>query len=137
MDGYRLVAEVPVRFGDTDAMGHVNNAVYLSYLEAARVEYIRRVFGIVEPRDYGVIIARVEIDYKSPLFHHETVLVGCRIEELGGSSILMDYRLEEKATKRLVARAKTVMVAYDYALGKPKRLGDELRRKMEDFDGIS
>jgi len=39
-----------VRFADTDAMGHVNNAVYLSYLEAARVEYIRRVFGVVEPR---------------------------------------------------------------------------------------
>lgn len=137
MEGYRLVAEVPVRFGDTDAMGHVNNAVYLSYLEAARVEYIRRVFGIVEPQEYGVILARAEIDYKSPVFHHETVMVGCRVAELGGSSILMDYRLEEKVTGRLVALAKTVMVAYDYELAKPKRLSEQLRRKMEDFDGIS
>jgi len=137
MEGYRLVAEVPVRFSDMDAMGHVNNAVYLTYLEAARVDYIARVMGIVEPKDYGVIIARVEIDYKSPASNRETILVGCRVESLGGSSIKMDYRLEDKATGRLVALAKTVMVAYDYALGKPKRLSSELRSKMEDFDGIS
>ena len=137
MDGYRLVCEVPVRFSDTDAMGHVNNAVYLSYLEAARVDYLRRVFGVVEPREYGVIIARVEIDYKSPVFHHETVLVGCRVSELGGSSITMTYRLEEKSTGRLVASAKSVLVAYDYQLGKPRRLSEDRRKKMEDFDGIA
>jgi len=137
VNGFALVALVPVRFADTDAMGHVNNAVYLSYLEAARVEYIRRVFGVVEPRDYGVILARAEIDYKSPVFHHETILVGCRVESMGGSSILMDYRLEDKATGRLVALAKTVMVAYDYKLGKPKRLSPEWRSKMEEFDGIA
>lgn len=137
MEGYRLVAEVPVRFSDMDAMGHVNNAVYLTYLEAARVDYIARVMGIVDPKDYDVIIARVEIDYKSPASNRETILVGCRVTELGGSSMMMDYRLEDKETGRLVALAKTVMVAYDYALGKPKRLSEELRRKMEDFDGIS
>lgn len=137
MEGYRLVTEVPVRFSDTDAMGHVNNAVYLSYLEAARVDYLRQVFGIVEPRDYGVILARAEIDYKSPVFHHETILVGCRVAELGGSSIQMAYRLEEKAGKRLVALAKTVVVAYDYKRAKPVRLSDDWRKKMEDFDGLT
>jgi len=137
MEGYHLVCEVPVRFADTDAMGHVNNAVFLSYLEAARVDYIRRVFGVVEPKDYGVILARVEIDYKSPVFHHETLLVGCRVESLGGSSIMMDYRLEDKKTGRLAALAKSVMVAYDYAAGKPRRLREDWRTKMEEFDGIS
>ena len=137
MEGYRLVAEVPVRFSDTDVMGHVNNAVYLTYLETSRVEYIRRVFDIVEPKDYGVIVARVEIDYKSPVFHHETVLVGCRVSEIGGSSITMAYRLEDKATGRLIAQAQSVMVAYDYILGRPTRVREEWRVKMEDFDGIA
>ena len=137
MEGYHLVCEVPVRFSDMDAMGHVNNAVYLTYLEAARVDYIARVLGIVDPKEYGVILARVEIDYKSPASNRETMLVGCRVEELGGSSMMMGYRLEDKATGRLVALAKTVMVAYDYELVKPKRLSEDWRRKMEDFDGIS
>jgi acyl-CoA thioester hydrolase len=137
MEGYRLVTEVPVRFADTDAMGHVNNAVYLSYLEAARVDYLYQVFGVREAKDYGVILARAEIDYKSPVFPHETVLVGCRVAELGASSVQMTYRLEEKASKRLVALAKTVIVAYDYKRGKPVRLSADWRKKMEDFDGLT
>ena len=137
MDGFKIVAEVPVRFADTDALGHVNNANYLSFLESSRLEYIKTVLGRVKAEDFGVIVARIEIDYKSPAFHYETMRVGCRVSELGGSSILMDYRIEDKATGRLVARAKSVMVAFDYALGRPVRVNEEWRRKMEEFDGIA
>jgi acyl-CoA thioester hydrolase len=135
MDGYRLTSEVAVRFSDTDALGHVNNANYLSFLESARIDYLRRVLGRVKVEDFGVIIARVEIDYKSPAYHHETLVVGCRVAEVGGASIKMDYRIEDKATGRLIAEAKSVMVTYDYALGRPVRVGDEWRSKMEEYDG--
>lgn len=137
MDGFKIVAEVPVRFADTDALGHVNNANYLSFLESSRLEYIKTVLGRVKAEEFGVIIARVEIDYKSPAFHYETMRVGCRVSELGGSSIMMDYRIEDKATGRLVALAKSVMVAFDYALGRPVRVSEEWREKMEGFDGIA
>jgi acyl-CoA thioester hydrolase len=137
MDGFKIVSEVQVRFSDTDALGHVNNAVYLSYLESARVDYLRELLGAKKIEELGVIIARVEIDYKSPAFHHETMRVGCRVEEIGGSSIRMDYRVEDKETGRLVALAKTVLVAYDYAAARVVRVSDEWRQKMEDFDGIS
>lgn len=137
MEDFRLVAEAQVRFADTDALGHVNNAVYLSYLEVARVEYLQAVLGRHDVKDFGVILARVEIDYKSPAFHHETLRVGCRVEELGGSSIGMSYRIEEKKTGRLVAVAKTVLVSYDYALGRPVRIPQEAREKMEAYDGLA
>lgn len=137
MEGFKVVAEVPVRFSDTDGLGHVNNAVYLSYLESARVDYLREILGAKKIEELGVIIARVEIDYKSPAFHHETMLVGCRVEEIGGSSIKMDYRIEDKDTGRLVALAKSVLVAYDYELARPTRVSDDWRQRMEDFDGIS
>ena len=137
MDGFKIVAEVAVRFSDTDALGHVNNSVYLSYLESARVDYLREILGARKIQELGVIIARVEIDYKSPAFHHETMLVGCRVEEIGGSSIRMDYRIEDKATGRLVVLAKSVLVAYDYAAERPVRVSEEWREKMEAFDGIS
>jgi acyl-CoA thioester hydrolase len=137
MDGFKIVSDVQVRFSDTDALGHVNNAVYLSYLESARVDYLRELLGAKKIEELGVIIARVEIDYKSPAFHHETLRVGCRVEEIGGSSIKMDYRIEDKDTGRLVALAKSVLVTYDYAASRVVRVSDEWREKMEDFDGIS
>lgn len=137
MEGFKIVSDVQVRFSDTDALGHVNNAVYLSYLESARVDYLRELLGAKKIEDLGVIIARVEIDYKSPAFHHETLRVGCRVEEIGGSSIRMDYRIEDKATGRLVALAKSVLVAYDYAAARVVRVREDWREKMEAFDGIS
>lgn len=137
MEGFKIVADVPVRFSDTDALGHVNNANYLTFLESARIDYIKTVMGRVKTEDFGVIVARIEIDYKSPAFHFETLRVGCRVTEVGGSSIKMDYRIEDKATGRLVALAKSVMVAFDYAAGRPVRIDDEWRSRMEDFDGIA
>lgn len=137
MEGYKLVSEVPVRFSDTDGLGHVNNANYLSFLEVARVDYLRTVLGMVKIEEFGVIVARIEIDYKSPVLHHEKLLVGCRVSDIGGASITMEYRIEDKAEGRLVALAKSVTVTFDYALNKPVRVGDEWRKKMEDFDGIS
>jgi acyl-CoA thioester hydrolase len=137
MDGYRVVSDVPVRFADTDALGHVNNAHYLSFLEVARIDYLRQVYGRVKVEDFGVIIARVEIDYKSPAFHHETLRVGCRVIEIGGASVRMEYRIEDKASGRHVADAQSVMVTFDYALGRPVRVPEDMRRKMEEFDGIS
>ncbi len=137
MDDFKTVVEAQVRFSDMDALGHVNNMVYLSYLELARIEYIKRVLGVVEPKDFAVVIARVEIDYRSPAFHTETLRVGVRVTELGGSSMKMDYRIEEKKTGRLVAEAKTVMVSYDHRAGKVRRWPDETREKVEAYDGIA
>lgn len=137
MDGYKLVSEVPVRFSDTDGLGHVNNANYLSFLEVARVDYLHKVLGCVNVAEFGVIIARIEIDYKSPVLHHEKLLVGCRVSEIGGASITMEYRIEDKVTGRLVALAKSMTVSFDYGLNKPVRVSDEWREKMEAFNGIS
>ncbi|MDX6770118.1 MAG: thioesterase family protein [Elusimicrobiota bacterium] len=137
MEGFRVVCDVHVRFADTDALGHVNNAVYLNYIEVARVRYLQEVLGRREVKDFGVILARAEVDYKSPAFHHETLRVGCRVESLGGSSMNMSYRVEEKETGRLVALAKTVLVAYDYALARPVRIPQDARERMEAFDGIA
>jgi len=137
MEGYKLVSEVQVRFSDTDGLGHVNNANYLSFLEVSRIDYLRLVVGRVKIEEFGVIMARVEIDYKSPVLHTETLRVGCRVSEIGGSSIKMEYRIETKTGQRLVAEAKSVMVAFDYALNKPVRVSDEWREKMEAYDALS
>ncbi len=137
MDGYKLVSDVQVRFADTDGLGHVNNANYLSYIEVSRVDYLKKVLGRAKIDELGVILARVEIDYKSPVMYDEMLRVGCRVYEIGGASIKMEYRVEAKKDDRLVAEAKTVLVTFDYDLNKPVRVSDEWRAKMEAFDGIA
>jgi acyl-CoA thioester hydrolase len=137
VEGYRLTVEVPVRFRDVDMLGHVNNAVYLTYLENARIEYCRRVFGMRRAAEIDIVISRVEIDYRSASYVGETLIVGLRVVELGGASFAAEYRIEDKVSGRLVAQARTVQVFYDVAMARPKRPDEERLQKMRDFDGLA
>jgi len=134
---YRLTLSFPVRFRDADVLGHVNNAVYLTYLEEARVAYLSRVLGLTKPSDYAVVVARIEIDYKSAAYTDEELVIGTRVTRLGGASFDMDYSIVEKKTGRLVAQAKSVMVGYDHKAGKVQKLDEKFTAKVRDYDGIA
>lgn len=127
---YTVSVDVQVRFRDTDAMGHVNNAVYLSYLELARMHYWRAATGLKDYRRVDMILARAEIDYRAPAVADSELTVWTRVSTLRRSSFLMDYRIEEKGAGRLIAEARTVLACYDYAAGRVKRLEEDFRRKV-------
>ncbi|MBI3300401.1 MAG: acyl-CoA thioesterase [Elusimicrobia bacterium] len=132
--GYKVSVDVQVRFRDTDAMGHVNNAVYLSYLELARLHYWRTVTGSRDIKAIDIIVARVEIDYRAAVMLDTELACWVRVSEWGRSSFTMEYRLEEKGAGRLMAQAKTVQACFDYAAGKVKRVPEEFRRKAEALE---
>ena len=134
---FRTMVDIQLRFGDTDALGHVNNATYLSYLELARIEYVARLFGISDWRQLDFILARVEIDYRSPAVMGDDIVVAVRVSRLGGASFDMEYRITEKKTGRLVAEAKTVQVCFDHAANKVKRLSAAFKEKVRGFDGLA
>ena len=135
--GYRTVIDLQTRFRDTDAMGHLNNAVYLSFLELARFEYLRRVLGVSAPGDVGIIVARIEIDYRSPAFLNDRLRAGTKVSRLGGASFTMDYKIVEAEAGRLVAEASSVQVAYDYKTARVRKLTPEFVRKVRSYDGIA
>ncbi len=137
MTGFKTTLDIQVRFRDTDAMGHINNAVYLSYLELARMEYIRQVSGITDFRGVEFILARVEIDYRSPGFVGETLVAGVRVAHIGGASFEMVYRIEDRATGRLVAEARTVQVGFDYKAGRVRRVSAQFKELVGRHDGVS
>jgi acyl-CoA thioester hydrolase len=115
-------------------MGHVNNAVYLTYLELARFAYwnaadIGRLAGEV-----SYIIARVEIDFRAPATTAEMLDVAIAVTGFGRTSFSMAYEIRNQAG-RVVATAKTVQVAYDYAAGKTVALPDAIRQRIEEFEG--
>lgn len=135
MSEYRLTVELPVRFSDTDAMGHANNSRYLSYLEEARFKYAREVLDITDWK-VSFILARVEIDYRSPAVCGEIVVVAMRVSKIRGASFEATYRLTEKASGRLVAEAKTVQVWFDYPNSKVARIPAEVAGRLRAFDNV-
>ena len=134
MSAFSVSTDVQVRFRDLDAMGHVNNAVYLSYLESARLHYWRLLTQSKNWRELDIILARAEVDYRFPATVDMELVVFVRVSELRGSSFVMEYRVEEKGTGRLVAEARTVQACYDYAAGRPKRIPDALREGMRALE---
>ena len=107
-----FVHEERVRFRDLDPMGHVNNAVFLTYLEQARVAFFSEMGAATGLEDMNIIVARVEIDFKAPVRLGQEVEVSVRASRFGTKSFDLDYELRVEG--ELVAVAKSIQVAYDY-----------------------
>ena len=124
---------IEVRFRDCDPLGHVNNAVYLTYLEQARLFHWRALWGFrVDPSSPvpGVIMARAEIDFKRPATYGETLDVRIEVAAIGTSSFTYDYTIVD-AQGALVASARTVQVMYDYAVARPVPIPADIREKLQ------
>src|SRR5581483_10763802 len=125
MEGFPFVHRETVRFRDLDGMGHVNNAVFLTYLEQARLAW----FGSDDSFALNdVILARTEIDFRSPLQVGEVVEVGVRPARVGTKSFELEYEL--RVGERTVAEAKSVLVGYDYERGESIPVPDRWRRRL-------
>lgn len=135
MAGFRLTVGVRPRFRDTDAMGHVNNAVIATYLEVGREEYWRQVLAIPDYRDCGLILARLEIDFRRPAFPAEELEVALRVSRLGTTSFDFVYEVREKGSGALVAEARSVQVMFDYTVRAKRPLTADERDRMLRFEG--
>jgi acyl-CoA thioester hydrolase len=115
-----------VRFRDCDAMGHVNHAVYFTYMEQCRLTFWRDVTGTASP-ETRVIVARAECDYRAPAHFGDEVEVRVKVGAIGRSSFALEYEIVEVGSTRLIATGKTVMVSYDYTAAKSVPLPDAAR----------
>jgi acyl-CoA thioester hydrolase len=121
VEGFEFVHRDTVRFRDVDAMGHVNNAVYLTYIEDARIAFLRPL-GADVPE---MILARAEVDFRAPLSEGDELQIGVRPARVGTKSFELEYEL--RVGDKLAAEAKTVIVSYDYAAGRPVEVPDHWR----------
>ncbi|WP_225896678.1 acyl-CoA thioesterase [Haloterrigena alkaliphila] len=120
--------EIDVRLRDVDFMGHVNNAVYATYLEEAREAYFQDVVG-VSMTDVGTVLATLEIDYARPIEADETVTVALTVSELGTSSLHLEYVV--RADGERAATARTVQVLVDRETGESRPIPDEWRARID------
>lgn len=121
----RVQVELPVRFRDTDTMGHVNNAVYLSYLEQCRIGYFdQRLARKWDWKEFGIILARNEIDYLAPVFLQDRLYADVWVSRIGNSSFDFSYELhtEHDSGTRLVTRARSILVCFDFSTNEKQPL---------------
>lgn len=130
VDGYPFVHRETARFRDLDPMGHVNNAVFLTWIETARIEFLRSTGALATPDsdEMTMILARAEVDFRSPVRFDEEVAVGVRAARFGTKSFDLEYEL--RTDDRVVAAAKTVLVAYDYERQESMALPEDWLRSL-------
>ncbi len=116
-----------LRYNDTDALGHVNNALYATYAETARIAFFREVGVPVE----NLILARLEIDYRQQMRFGESPTVESYITKIGNTSVGVGHSL--LVDGRTVAQMETVVVYFDYDAEAPTRVPDTARAALERY----
>ena len=122
-----------VRFGDLDAMRHLNNVVFLRYFETARIRFLQALAPEHNPAHpegagFGLIFAECQIFYRSPVHLDEVVDVHCTVEDVRRSSFRVPFRMQ--VGDRLAAEGYGVMVGFDYAAQRAAPLSTELRERL-------
>ena len=135
VQGFAHTFSQDVAFRDLDGLGHVNNAVYLSYVESARLAYMQEVLGPLDLEELG-IVADVKISFRSPAALGETLEVGHRVSRVGETSLVFDFEVRG-GDGRLVAEGSTVHVAFDYGVQRPVPVPEEWRRRIESNEARS
>lgn len=137
-DAFRHRTNLQVRFRDIDAFGHVNNAVFFTYVELARIRYLLDVLHPDRPFDrMPLILARVELDYRSPIQFGEEVVVETRVDRIGRTSFDMRHRMTAGPEGRLAADVHTVLVTYDYSVARPFPVPEDWRRLIGTHEGTT
>ena len=138
MSDFNFYHPIEVRYGDLDPQGHLNNAKYLTYMEQARIAYIRHL-GLWSGgsfMDIGVILAEVRVTYKAPIHWGQPVRVGVKVTRLGNKSFDIHYTIEDAETGVEHASGATVQVAYDYKTGKTIPIPDRWRETLTEFENL-
>jgi acyl-CoA thioester hydrolase len=130
MEGYRFTHARDVEFRDVDAADHVNNAVYLTYLETARIAYLVEALGADFAYELALILASIKVDFRSPARFPERLEIGARITRVGTKSFDMEHEIRG-GDGRLVLEASSVLVAYDYEAGAPMTVPEDWRTRFD------
>lgn len=131
-DDYRIWKTIEVRWSDMDTMGHVNNAVYFTYLEQARIEYLR---GQAQPSGMkvgkmGFGLVSIKCDFRKQVHYPAVLEIGTRVTHLGNRSFHLDQGIFLQGQDTLMAQGHSVMCWVDYEAEKAQPLPEELRAAL-------
>lgn len=138
MSTFHFYTPIKVRYGDLDPQWHLNNVRTVGLFEQGRFEYLIKL-GLWDGKDFlklGLIVADVHVAYLAPVAYDQNVRVGVRVARIGNKSLTFEYVLEDSDSGQALARAETVMVAYDYPSHQSIPVPDDWRSKISEFEGL-
>jgi acyl-CoA thioester hydrolase len=129
---FPVVIELPVAWGDMDSFGHVNNVVYFSYFERARVELLTRVgwFRQMDDLKVGPIVASTAAKYRKPLRYPDRLLIGARVSEMSTDRVTIEHAVWSTQWQAIAADGPAVVVNFDYANGRKAALSEDLMNRL-------
>lgn len=138
-DGLDFKASLPIqiRFNDIDALGHINNNIYLSFFDLAKADYFDKMRGsAVSWTEGAVVIARLEIDFLAPTFYKEEIVVESKIVRIGNKSGEFIQQLKNKTTGSVKCICKSIFVYIDAESQKPTTVPHAWRELVSKFEGV-
>jgi acyl-CoA thioester hydrolase len=137
LEGFPVVIELPVVWGEMDSYGHVNNVVYFRYLESARVAYLRRLDWLRLQREtaVGPILGSISCRFRKALVYPDTIDVGARVTSIGADRFTMDHRIVSRTLGIVAAEGQGTVVAFDYHKQAKAPLPEEIRRQIAELEG--
>ena len=137
LQGFNSVEEIPVRWGDMDARGHVNNTVYFRYFESSRIALFHKlkVYEEMEVIGDAPILVYTHCNFKSPVTYPDTIYVGVKITNIEESKVKMTHSIVSKKLNREVADGEALVVWYNYHEQKKGKIPEILKKKMLEFIG--
>ncbi len=137
IDHFKYKTHIEMRLTDSDRMGHVNHAVYFTYLEIARSHYWQHAIHW-DWKKTGVVIRHASIDYLHPIFPEDKINVYVRTSRIGQSSFDLEYLIVKQVNLQEIpcSKGSTTCVAIDYHTKKPTPVPEKERQKMIDFEQL-
>lgn len=132
---FKHITPIQLRFNDFDALGHVNNSVYLSFFDLGKTGYFMQVLPDVQlNREVGIVIADIHVSFLLPVYPGENVAVETAVFEVGNKSFKLYQQLIDLDTNEVKCICKTVMVCFDAKTKSTRQISPEWRKAMADFE---
>jgi len=139
VEGYPVVIEIPVQWGEMDAFQHVNNVVYFRYFENARIAYFEKldVIEFMKSTWIGPILAATSCRFKAPLTYPDKVLVAAKVTAVEEDRFMMDYRVVSTKQQKVAAEGDGVIVTFNYRENKKVLVPEELRLMIAKIENAA
>mgnify|MGYP001259546872 FL=1 len=132
---FKHITPIQLRFNDFDALGHVNNSVYLSFFDLGKTSYFMQVLPDVQlNREVGIVIADIHVSFLLPVYPGENVAVETAVVEVGNKSFKLYQQLIDLDTNEVKCICKTVMVCFDAKTKSTRQISPEWRKVIADFE---
>ncbi|PSU44596.1 acyl-CoA thioesterase [Photobacterium frigidiphilum] len=137
LKGYPVITEIPVAWGEMDALNHVNNVVYFRYMETARIDYFNKVQLMEDMKLTGVgpVLGETTCRYKLPVTFPDTLYVGSRVSEIKDDRFTMTYEIYSKKLNAITTVGSAKVVMFNFKNKKPDNLSQHLRDTIINIEG--